>query len=408
MTSADQRAEQDRELRRRAEEFTLGGIRLTETPEAMAPEEARRMLHELRVHQIELEMQNEELRCAHRELEKTREEYFDLYDHAPVGYLTLHQNGLIQNANFTAAMLLGVGKNKLIKRRLAPFINPGDKDAFYTHRKRLFETCEPQLWEMRMVRADRTPFWAQIQATVVNAEQVELQCRVVLSDITASKQASEAVAALSHERGVLLKEVHHRVKNNLQLIVSMIRLEFGRRPNPETRMVLKDLQGRVMSLAIMHDTLTKSDNLGRIDFDVYIHKLTRQLFHSLVADSGSILLELDLVPTQLEMGQAISCGLLLSELISNCLNHGFPDGRTGKITIQLQRVAGGPQLRLRVSDDGVGLPADFEMKQKESLGMQLISDLTEQLHGRLEIIAGQAVAFEVTFTPTPDQPPFNG
>ena len=138
---------------------------MPEDLEVLSPEVARRALHELRVHQIELEMQNEELRRTQEELEVSRARYFDLYDLAPVGYFTLSEQGLILEANLTAAKLLGVARGALVKQPLSRFILPGDQDIHYLHRKQLLETGAPQSWELRMLRKDAAPFWARVEAT---------------------------------------------------------------------------------------------------------------------------------------------------------------------------------------------------------------------------------------------------
>ena len=151
------------------------------------------MLHELRVHQIELEMQNEELRRAQEELEASRARYFDLYDLAPVGYFTLSEQGLILEANLAGAGLLGVTRGDLAKQPLSRFILPEDQDIYYRHRKQLFETGSPQVYELRMLRADATPFWARFEATAAQDADGAAVCRVVVSDISDRKQAEEAL-----------------------------------------------------------------------------------------------------------------------------------------------------------------------------------------------------------------------
>ena len=184
------------DLRGQAEKkiFRRKTARMPETPEALSPEEARQMLHELRVHQIELEIQNEELRRTQAELEVSQARYFDLYDLAPVGYVTVSEKGLILEANLTAATLLGAARGALIKQRLTRFILPEDQDIYYRHRKLLFETGAPQVCEMRMVRADADFFWARIEATAAKeAGSGENVCRIAMSDVTERTQAGRAL-----------------------------------------------------------------------------------------------------------------------------------------------------------------------------------------------------------------------
>ena len=222
--------------REEAAQFTLSGAEGAKDLAALSPEEIRQALHELRVHQIELEMQNEELRAAQAALEASRARYFDLYDMAPVGYCTLSEQGLILEANLTAATLLGVTRSALIQQPISRFIHQEDQDIYYLHRKKLLEAHstssgqahstdstsspqassgqassagEPQACELRLVKSDGATFWAHLVATVAQAPSTspggELAepsgqaddgapvCRVTLSDITARKQAEKAL-----------------------------------------------------------------------------------------------------------------------------------------------------------------------------------------------------------------------
>ena len=157
--------------------------------------ETRLMIHELRVHQIELEMQNEELRQAQEELNASRVRYFDLYDLAPVGYLTLNEAGLIQEANLTASTLLGVLRSKLVGQPISKFILKDDADTFYLFRKKLLTTGEPQTCDLRMAKSDDESFWAHLSATAARSAGNNPVFRLVLVDITERKRAEAALQA---------------------------------------------------------------------------------------------------------------------------------------------------------------------------------------------------------------------
>ena len=152
-----------------------------------SPEEMSSLIHELRVHQIELEMQNEELRRMHAELENSRDRYSQLYDFAPIGYCTVSEKGMILEANLTAATLLGIERSTLVKSPLSRFILNKDQDVYYRHRKLLFETGEPQACELRMVRTD-IAFWVRLASIVSQKADREPICRLVMSDITECKR----------------------------------------------------------------------------------------------------------------------------------------------------------------------------------------------------------------------------
>ena len=159
--------------------------------DTLSPAEARRVLHDLQVHQIELELQNEELRQSQAALEALRARYFDLYDLAPVGYFTLDETGLIVEANLTCATLLGVPRGALIKRLLSGFLMRDDAAIYYRHRKQLFETRQPQAFELRMLKSGGVPFTAWIEAAVASDDDGVLSCRLVVSDITERKAIAE-------------------------------------------------------------------------------------------------------------------------------------------------------------------------------------------------------------------------
>ena len=233
-------ADSGQALRKRAE--ALAGERaggMPENLEALSPEVARRALHELRVHQIELEMQNEELRRTQEELEVSRARYFDLYDLAPVGYFTLSEQGLILEANLTAAKLLGVARAALVKQPLSRFILPGDQDIHYRHRKQLLETGAPQSWELRLLRKDAAPFWARVEATTAQDADGAAVWRAVVSDITESKRTEEEKAKLEAQNRQLQKAeglgrmagaIAHHFNNHLTAVMGNLELAIGDLP----------------------------------------------------------------------------------------------------------------------------------------------------------------------------------
>jgi len=221
----------------------------------------------------------------------------------------------------------------------------------------------------------------------------------IQSRVEELSRTEHALQISLRDKEALLKEVHHRVKNNLQVITSLLRLEAGRSVCTETRASLKDMQGRILAMALLHEALYVSGNFTGVDLSDYLKKLANQMLRTIVDKPGDVHLDLALLPARVEMEQAIPCGLIVNELISNCCKHAFPDGRTGEIRIELGYLDGGPQLALRVSDNGVGLPADFSQRREKTLGLELVSDLAGQLGGQLTIGPGPGSVFIVTFTP---------
>lgn len=206
--------EQSAKLRRRAEDLARSkGVQPLEDLEGLSPMDMRQMIHELRVHQIELSMQNEELRRAQDELDAVRARYFDLYELAPMGYFIISMEGLVLEANLRAVALLGAARATVVKQPITRFIHKEDQDIYYMHRKQLFATGEPHACELRMVREDGKTFWARLTATATAADRPlsgggsgsSPAGRLVLIDITERKQVEAELAKLALE----LKEIRN-------------------------------------------------------------------------------------------------------------------------------------------------------------------------------------------------------
>jgi len=620
----------------------------TKVKETLSPEETRKTLHELQVHQIELEMQNEELRRAQEALEALRVRYFDLFDLAPVGYVVLSEQGLILEANLTSATMLAEERGALIKKPITRFLFKEDQDIYYRHRKLLFETGAPQVCELRMARKDGALFWARVEATATQGADGRPVCRAAISDISERKQieealareqslldalmdnipdqvyfkdaesrfiriskaqakrfclsdpaqavgktdfdiftknhaqpafenerkimrtgrplvdleekeiwpdgqtawvsttkvplrdrqgqiigtigisrditkrkraeaslqasesryrqlvenaqeailvaqddflkfvnqktiqmtgyaepellsrpfpefihpddremvvdryqkrlaekedqpryafrlltrdagakwveigavlidwkgrpailafisdiddrhkAEEAVRSSLREKEVMLREIHHRVKNNMQIVSSLLNLQAGTIADEAARRMLKEGQLRIRSMALVHEKLYRSKDFSKIDFADYLQSLSDHLFQFFNVEAGRIRLETDLENIHLDVNSAVPCGLLFSELISNALKHAFPAGRKGVLKLGLRRKTDGA-VEIQVADDGVGFPDSVDFRHSVSFGLQIIILLVEQLEGTIELNREKGTAFTIVF-----------
>jgi PAS domain S-box-containing protein len=224
--------------------------------------------------------------------------------------------------------------------------------------------------------------------------RVVIQCNI--RDCSARVQLEKAVRASLQEKEVLLKEVHHRVKNNLQVISSLLHLQSQHAADQRSVRLFQESQDRVRSMALVHERLYHSKDLSQVDFTTYIENLAAHLFSSHQVDSDSIHLTVDAQGVTLPIEAAVPCGLLLNELISNCLKHAYRGRDRGRIQVTLRAVEGSEVL-LAVSDDGVGFPPGVEPQAGASFGMQLIADLVEQLHGTIRISRETGTSIRILF-----------
>ena len=210
------------------------------------------------------------------------------------------------------------------------------------------------------------------------------------------KQAEAALHASLREKEVLLREIHHRVKNNMQVISSLLNLQARHIEDPAVLEMFQESQRRIRSMALVHEKLYLSKDLSNIEFSQYIQSLALHLFHFYQVDSNLIKLKMDMEKIFMNINAAIPCGLIVNELISNALKHAFPDGRGGEISIELRRAQGNKFL-LIVSDTGIGFPDGLDFRDTATLGMQIITMLVEQLDGRIELSRQNGSSFKIMF-----------
>jgi PAS domain S-box-containing protein len=220
---------------------------------------------------------------------------------------------------------------------------------------------------------------------------------VVVTDITERKRMEEELKASLQQKEMLLREIHHRVKNNLQIISSLLGLQSDYISDPQVLALFRDSQDRIRSMALIHEKLYRSGNLARIDFTSYIGDLAAELLRSYGVDANRVSLQIVGEKVWLNVDTAVPCGLILQELVSNCLKHAFPEGRSGEITITLRDETEG-KYALTVRDTGIGFPEGLDFCHTESLGLQLVIILTEQLSGTIVRQPGEGTCFTLMFT----------
>src|ERR1700733_2246812 len=199
-------------------------------------------------------------------------------------------------------------------------------------------------------------------------------------------------------REIMLREIHHRVKNNMQVMSSLLSLQARTASNPETARMLEENQHRIQSMALLHEILYQSEDLASLDFSKYLLRMVDHLFRSYGVSNRQIRLHTELNPIRLELDDALPSGLLISEVVSNSLKHAFPDGRVGEIRILLH-CPSPTTVSLVLSDNGGGFPAGLDWATSRSLGLRLIRTLAQQLRASLEIRPSGGTEVKLVFTP---------
>lgn len=282
-------------------------------------------------------------------------------------------------------------------------IHPGDRDLLHQEFARGCATGGPFKAEFRALNRNGSVVWIHGEARVVRDEHGRpLFIQGVAYDISETKRVEEAMRAGAEqlkaslrEKESLLKEIHHRVKNNLQVISSLLKLQAASIRDSSALEMFHESQNRIRSMALIHEKLYQSPDLSRVEFASYVRELLSLLLRSYAA-RPRIELNTTIEDAALSIELAVPLGLILNELISNCLKHAFPGGRAGRITVEL-RPLDATSLRLEVADDGVGFPAHVDFRTAETLGMQLVRTLTEQIGGRLELGHRAGAEFAITF-----------
>ena len=275
-------------------------------------------------------------------------------------------------------------------------LHPDDRRLLDQEFARGCATGGPFRAECRFIARDGRAVWVHGEARLIKDPQGwPLFLQGVAFDISETKRAEEVIRASLREKELLLKEIHHRVKNNLQITSSLLRLQVNRVSDEGARQSLRESQDRIRSIALVHEMLYRSRDLSQVDFGHYVKTLLLQLFRSYSVDVRRITYQLDIQPVVFGIDTAVPCGLILNELVANALKHAFPDGRSGSLRIRLTRQ--GDLCQLTVGDDGAGMPARFDIGGTETLGLQLVRTLADQLDGRIELKSEKGTELTVVF-----------
>jgi PAS domain S-box-containing protein len=329
-------------------------------------------------------------------LRDSEERFRSLFEHANDAVFLIDLNGVHIRINKKAADMTGYDTEDLVGKTTHDIVAPGEHAEADHKLQGLIEGQTFPLYERTFRKKDGTEFPVEINVALIrDGEGRPLCVQSIVRDITDRKRKERALRTALLEKEILLKEVHHRVKNNMQVVSSLLSLQKQFINDPALSEVLRESQRRIKSMSLVHEKLYQSRDLSQVAFSDYIHSLVAHLVVSQQIQEDRIKVHFDLEDLFFDIQTAVPCGLIINELVSNAFKHAFPKNRPGEISIRLKRLAGDSFL-LAVKDNGVGLPDGFSIEVSQTMGMQLITLLSEQLEGRIEIDRSDGTEFRLT------------
>lgn len=343
-----------------------------------------------------IELPYEKLAKADEKLiRKAEERYRNLFDNATDAILTTDIEYNVTSWNKSAERIFGWAENEITGKKLLPLIFD------QTLEKNLFQNVisggTVSGVETMLLRKDGRKIDVSMTVSpLLDQDNNVIGLSGIIRDITERKRAEEEIRTALKEKEILLKEIHHRVKNNMQIISSLLKLQSGYIKDQKYKDMYKESQNRIITMSIIHEKLYQSRDLSKIDPRGYIRDIVTGLFQSYEVNAGKIALILNVENVPLGINSAIPCGLIINELVSNSLKYAFTHGRGGEIKIGLRSADG--MIELIVADNGVGIPENIDFRKAESWGLRLVKILAEnQLHAEISLDRSKGTEFQIQF-----------
>lgn len=336
-----------------------------------------------------------EMKKAEIALQTSEEKYRNIVETALEGIWIIDEKANTIYVNQSMANILGYSINEMMGRSLFDFMDEEGKidasDKMEKRRKGIKE-----VHDFRFLHKDGSEVWTMISTNPLFDKNGDfIGALGMLSDITHRKQMEAQIKDSLEEKKMLLKEIHHRVKNNLMIISSLLNLQSGYINDEESKEIFKESENRARSMALIHERLYESTDLKNIDFGEYIQTLVYELFDTYSDGSGRVNLKINVEDIGMDINTAIPLSLVINELVTNSLKYAFPEGRTGDIEIDFYSTDNA--YKLIVNDTGVGLPKDLDYTKTDSLGLQLVTNLTDQINGEIKLDRTRGTTFNITF-----------
>ncbi|MCX7021434.1 MAG: PAS domain S-box protein [bacterium] len=338
-------------------------------------------------------------------LRLSEEQYRFLFEGSTTLNLIIGVDGTHLDSNISVLKEFGYSRQEVQGRNAMEFVVEKDRELITGLLEKSYRGEDTPEIDVGIIAKDgsvRTILFSRGNVVLTDGDR-PVSVVVTGIDITERNKSVEEIKKALREKEVMLKEIHHRVKNNLQIISSLLNLEAGKTQDENVLDIISTSQNRIKSMALIHEKLYQSKELSRVDFPGYISSLLDSLLLTYSDDSRFVTPQLDLSPLYLDISTAIPLALIINELVSNSLEHAFPDDRKGIISIGL-KAAGNDDYTLLVADDGVGIPDDFDLENTKTLGLQLVNMLTQQIDGVIEMDRGtqpkgrKGIEFRITFS----------
>nr|WP_255668583.1 PAS domain S-box protein [Methanocella sp. CWC-04] len=328
------------------------------------------------------------------EKKESEEKYRRIIDTSEEGICVIDENLNTLFVNQKLSEITGYTDTELIEGNPLDLVDGQYMDILLTNRDLNKKGIKKQ-FDLKCVKKDGSIFWVIVSSSpILDDNSAYKGSLYMITDITERKKAEDEIKRALDEKDILLKEVHHRVKNNLQIISSLLNLQSAQIKDKHDLQLFKDSQNRIRSMALIHEKLYGNDTFSTLNFQDYVRSLTTFLFNS-YSNNKNLRLNFNINEINLNIDTAIPCGLIINELVSNSLKYAFPDNREGEIRIDAY--IENDMFNLCVSDNGIGLPVDFDPNGSETLGIQLVNALATQLNGKMEINGNNGTDFRLVF-----------
>ncbi len=308
---------------------------------------------------------------------------------------TISTGGLIISLNNAFNEITGLNREDWIGKEFSGLIHPDDRDLALFRFNSVKEGSRSESYEMRFINSSGEYFYGEILTAYIDRGNINGEILGIVRDVTERRNAELIILNSLKEKEILLKEIHHRVKNNLQIIISLINMQSSEINDTSVLNSFREIQNRVVSMSLIHQSFYQSNSLSEIDFSHYIKRLAENLFRIFGIKKDRIELFIDTAGINISIDTAIPLGLLINEVFSNSLKHGFEVGSSGRMFIELRKSEG--DYILRIGDNGCGLPAGIQPGKTNSLGMTLIKMLCDQIDGEITLNNENGTVYYVKF-----------